>query len=45
MQIPAPDVDYVIDDMVLEEVPEMTNWRDEAESRIESLRKRNLEIR
>ncbi|CAL1545357.1 unnamed protein product [Lymnaea stagnalis] len=40
----AANVDYYVDDATLTEIPENTNWKAEADQRIENLRKSNIQF-
>lgn len=45
IQGPDPGIDFLVDDMSLKEVPEMTSWREDAEESIEQNRKTNFTIK
>jgi len=43
LQGPAPGVDFLVDDVLVEALPD--DWRTDADQRIEAIRKRNLTVR
>lgn len=45
IQGPDPGIEFLVDDMSLKEVPEMTSWREDAEQSIEQNRKTNFTIK
>jgi len=45
IQGPDPGVEYYTDDWSLQEIPENTNWRQDALARIEKTRKSNFTLR
>lgn len=44
IQGPDPGIEFLVDDFSLQEIPENTNWKTEANQRIESIRKTNFSL-
>lgn len=45
IQGPDPGIEFLVDDFSLQEIPENTNWKTEANQRIENIRKTNFSLR
>lgn len=45
IQGPDPGIDFLVDDMRLEEIPEVDTWREDADQSIEQIRKTNFTLR
>jgi len=45
IQGPDPGIEFLVDDMSLQEVPELTSWREDAKQSIEQHRKTNFTLR
>lgn len=45
IQGPDPGIEFLVDDMRLEEIPEVDTWKEDADQSIEQIRKTNFALR